>query len=218
MLRKDYLLSMMEEMTSAVASVLGLRRENKHVEALKQLDDLLNKQFRLRSDLLRRLPPEQIIELFRLGPGIEADKLQQVARILEEEAAIYLETDRTDEGIRILIKSLHLYLYSDVNGATRDIQVLPERIACIVNLVQEYELPADTSKLLVVYYEREDRLDEAADVWFGLSWEQPELLPDAEAFYTQLLDKTDAELQRGGLSRREVTEGLVEITQLHGRK
>lgn len=132
---------MMEELTSAVASVLGLRRENKHVEALKQLDDLLNKQFRLRSDLLRRLPPEQIIELFRLGPGIEADKLQQVARILEEEAVIYLETSRTDEGIRILMKSLHLYLYSDTNGATRDLQVLPERIACIVKLVREYELP-----------------------------------------------------------------------------
>ena len=136
---------------------------------------------------------------------------------MEEEAAIYLETDRTDEGIRILIKSLHLYLYSDLD-ATRDIQVLPERIACIVNLVREYELPADTSKLLAAHYEREDRLDEAADVWFGLAWEQPELLAEAEAFYTQLLDKTDAELQRCGLSRREVTEGLVEITQLHGRK
>ncbi|WP_068503481.1 DUF6483 family protein [Paenibacillus kribbensis] len=218
MLRKDYLLSMMEELTSAVATVLGLRRENKHIEALKQLDDLLNKQFRLRSDLLRRLPPEQIIELFRLGPGIEADKLQQVARILEEEAVIYLETDRTDEGIRILMKSLHLYLYSDSNGAARELQTLPERIACIVNLVCEYELPTETSRLLAAYYEREDRLDEAADVWFGLAWEQPELLSEAKSFYSQLLDKTNAELERGGISRQEVTEGLAEITQLHERK
>lgn len=218
MLRKDYLLSMMEELTSAVASVLGLRRENKHVEALKQLDDLFNKQFRLRSDLLRRLPPEQIIELFRLGPGIEADKLQQVARILEEEAVIYLETSRTDEGIRILMKSLHLYLYSDLNGATRNLQVLPERIACIVKLVHEYELLPETSKLLAVHYERENRLDEAADVWFGLAWEQPELLAEAETFYSQLLDKTNAELELGGISRQEVTEGLTEITQLHERK
>ncbi|KAF6629166.1 hypothetical protein H6F38_17865 [Paenibacillus sp. EKM208P] len=218
MLRKDYLLSMMEELTSAVASVLGLRRENKHVEALKQLDDLLNKQFRLRSDLLRRLPPEQIIELFRLGPGIEADKIQQVARILEEEAVIYLETSRTDEGIRILMKSLHLYLYSDLNGATRNLQVLPERIACIVKLVHEYELPLETSKLLAFHYERENRLDEAADVWFGLAWEQPELRAEAETFYSKLLDKTNAELELGGISRQEVTEGLTEITQLHERK
>ncbi|AUS28509.1 DUF6483 family protein [Paenibacillus sp. P2(2022)] len=218
MLRKDYLLSMMEELTSAVASVLGLRRENKHVEALKQLDDLLNKQFRLRSDLLRRLPPEQIIELFRMGPGMEADELQQVARILEEEAVIYMETSRIDEGIRILMKSLHLYLYSDLNGANRDLQVLPERIACIVQLVHEYELSPETSKLLAVHYERENRLDQAADVWFGLAWEQPELGSEAEAFYSQLLDKADAELERGGISRREIIEGLSEITQLHERK
>ncbi|KZE67461.1 hypothetical protein AV545_23095 [Paenibacillus jamilae] len=218
MLRKDYLLGMMEELTSAVASVLGLRRENKHVEALKQLDDLLNKQFRLRSDLLRRLPPEQIIELFRMGPGMEADELQQVARILEEEAAIYLETSKIDEGIRILMKSLHLYLYSDLNGATRDLQVLPERIACIVKLVHEYELPPETSKQLALHYERENRLDKAADVWFGLAWEQPELRLEAETFYSQLLDKTNAELERGGISRQEITEGLSEITQLHERK
>ncbi|AJE52466.1 DUF6483 family protein [Paenibacillus polymyxa] len=218
MLRKDYLLSMMEELTSAVASVLGLRRENKHVEALKQLDDLLNKQFRLRSDLLRRLPPEQIIELFRMGPGMEADELQQVARILEEEAVIYMETSRLDEGIRILMKSLHLYLYSDLNGATRDLQVLPERIACIVKLLHEYELSPETSKLLAVHYERENRLDQAADVWFGLAWEQPELRSEAEIFYSQLLDKTDAELERGGISRQEIIEGLSEITQLHERK
>ncbi|MCV9951381.1 DUF6483 family protein [Paenibacillus sp. BT-177] len=218
MLRKDYLLSMMEELTSAVASVLGLRRENKHVEALKQLDELLNKQFRLRSDLLRRLPPEQIIELFRMGPGMEADELQQVARILEEEAVIYMETSRLDEGIRILMKSLHLYLYSDLNGATRDLQVLPERIACIVKLLHEYELSPETSKLLAVHYERENRLDQAADVWFGLAWEQPELRSEAEIFYSQLLDKTDAELERGGISRQEIIEGLSEITQLHERK
>ncbi len=218
MLRKDYLLGMMEELTSAVASVLGLRRENKHVEALKQLDDLLNKQFRLRSDLLRRLPPEQIIEFFRMGPGMEADELQQVARILEEEAAIYLETSKIDEGIRILMKSLHLYLYSDLNGATRDLQVLPERIACIVKLVHEYELPPETSKLLAVHYEHENRLDKAADVWFGLAWEQPELRLEAETFYSQLLDKTNAELERGGISRQEIIEGLSEITQLHERK
>lgn len=208
----------MEELTTAVATVLGLRRENKHVEALNQLDDLLNKQFRLRSDLLRRLPPEQIIELFRLGPGIEADKLQQVARILEEEAVIYRETGRTDEGIRILMKSLHLYLYSDSHGAARELQDLPERIACIVNLLQEYELSSETGKLLAAYYEREGGLDKAADVWFGLAWEQPELRSEAESFYRQLLDKTDSELERGGISRQEVTEGLAEITQLHGRK
>lgn len=76
----------------------------------------------------------------------------------------------------------------------------------------------ETSKLLAVHYERENRLDEAADVWFGLAWEQPELLAEAETFYSQLLDKTNAELELGGISRQEVTEGLTEITQLHERK
>uniref|UniRef100_A0AAE9TIT6 DUF6483 family protein n=1 Tax=Paenibacillus polymyxa TaxID=1406 RepID=A0AAE9TIT6_PAEPO len=51
-----------------------------------------------------------------------------------------------------------------------------------------------------------------------MAWEQPELLSEAEAFYSQLLDKTNAELELGGISRQEVTEGLTEITQLHERK
>lgn len=211
MFRRDYLLKMIEEITEAAGDVFGLRREKKHTEALQELDDLLNKHFRLHSRLLQALPPENIIDLFRMRGGIEADKLQQVALILEEEALTRLDMKETELGIRGVIKALHLYVYSYMHGASVNLPALQERIAGSLAVIQEYSLPPATNRLLAQYYECQERLDAAADEWFRMSWEQPSLRTEGLAFYERMLDRTDAELEHGGVTRQEIKDGLQEL-------
>src|SRR4051812_2431469 len=98
MLRKDYLLRMMEEMTEAIGKVFTLKQQRKHTEALSELDELMRRQFGLNLSLLNSLPAEDVIEMFRFRGMIEVDNLQQAARLIEEEAYIYQEKAKV-EGI-----------------------------------------------------------------------------------------------------------------------
>ena len=88
MLRRDYLMRMVEDMTQMIAKVFALKQERKHTEALWELDDMLRRQFRLNSKLLRSLSASDIEQLFYNHGYLEADRLQGAARLLEEEAEI----------------------------------------------------------------------------------------------------------------------------------
>ncbi|MDO7907825.1 DUF6483 family protein [Paenibacillus sp. JX-17] len=213
MLRRDYLVRMIEEMTDVVARVFTLKQDKKHTEALLELDELLRKQFRLNSRLLNSMSAEDIIEWFRLRDGVEVDKVQQVARILEEEGRVLLDQGEQDEGIVRLIKSLHLYIYSDLNGAAREPQQLGDRIRDTLAAVKDYKLPQQTRMLLARFHEEQQKFDEAENLWYRLVRDTPELRSEAVAFYERLLTRNPEELEAGGLPLDEVQEGLNGLLQ-----
>ncbi|MFU1793433.1 DUF6483 family protein [Paenibacillus azoreducens] len=211
MFRKDYLMKMVEDMVEMVGKVFGLKQQKKYVEALWEIDDLLSKNFRLNSKLLNSLSTEDMIEMFRIGGAVEADKLQSVARLLEEEGGVYLDMGRKDEGLTRLIKTLHLYLYADLHGADHTMLKLPERIAMLKDQIKGYRLPAKTDKLLLGYEEAQGRYDEAENVLFRLLDQHELTEEEGHAFYQRLLQHTDNELSAGGLPRTEVEEGLEDL-------
>lgn len=211
MFRKDYLLQMVEDMVEMVGKVFGLKQQKKYTEALWEIDDLLSKNFRLNSKLLNSLSVEDIIEMFRLGGGIEADKLQTIARLLQEEAGVYLDMEQKDEGLIRLMKSLHLYLYADLHGADHTMLKLRERVAELKEGIKGYRIPAKTDQLLFRYEEERGRYDEAENALYRLLDQQEITEEEGLAFYQRLLTKSDEELEAGGLPREEVQEGSEEL-------
>jgi len=211
MFRKDYLLQMVEDMVEMVGKVFGLKQQKKYAEALWEIDDLLSKNFRLNSKLLNSLSVEDIIEMFRLGGGIEADKLQTIARLLQEEAGVYLDMEQKDEGLTRLMKSLHLYLYADLHGADHTMLKLPERVAELKEQTKGYRLPAKTDKLLLSYDEERGRYDEAENALYRLLDQREITEEEGLAFYQKLLTRSEEELEAGGLPREEVLEGAEEL-------
>ena len=211
MFRKDYLLQMVEDMVEMVGKVFGLKQQKKYTEALWEIDDLLSKNFRLNSKLLNSLSVEDIIEMFRLGGGIEADKLQTIARLLQEEAGVYLDMEQKDEGLIRLMKSLHLYLYADLHRADHTMLKLPERVAELKEGIKGYRIPAKTDQLLLRYEEERGRYDEAENALYRLLDQQEITEEEGLAFYQRLLTKSDEELEAGGLPREEVQEGSEEL-------
>ncbi|MWV47307.1 hypothetical protein GRF59_27305 [Paenibacillus sp. HJL G12] len=211
MFRKDYLLQMVEDMVEMVGKVFGLKQQKKYVEALWEIDDLLSKNFRLNSKLLNSLSVEDMIDMFRLGGGVEADKLQSIARLLEEEGGIYLDMDRKDEGLTRLMKSLHLYLYADLHGADHSILKLPERVEALKEQIKTYRLPAKTDKLLLDYEENRGHYAEAENALFRLLEQREMTEEEGLSFYHKILMRSDDELEAGGLPRSEVEEGMEEL-------
>ncbi|MFD1884125.1 DUF6483 family protein [Paenibacillus wenxiniae] len=208
MFRKDYLVGMIEDMTSMIAKAFGLKEQKKYTEALWEMDDLMRKNFRLNSELVNRMPTVEIIEMFRIGPTVEVDQLQGLARILRVESDIYEASDKQEEAVVRRIKALHLFLYSAVHGADRDLLNYPQHIDELLDELEEYLLPAAVEKWMVEYEEQEGYYDNAADALQRLNeLDAAEGMAAGAAFYERLHLKTDEQLEAGGLTRAEVEEG-----------
>ncbi|MOA03338.1 hypothetical protein D3C78_1228390 [compost metagenome] len=202
---------MIEEMTEIIGKVFGLKQQRKTVEALWALDELFQRQFRLNSNLLGSLSAKDIVDLFRNGELIEADKLQSLARLLKEEGDVYLLSGQSDEGTVRLMKALHLYLTSGLNGADRTLWQLDDQIKDLLLLLKGYRLHNETEKLLVQYEEAAGRYDLAENALFRLLKNGGAAKEEGIAFYERLLSLDPHELERGGLPLEEVKEGLDEV-------
>jgi hypothetical protein len=209
---------MIEDMTAMVAKVLTLKQERKTTEALWEVDELLNRHFRLNSRLLNSLSVEDIIDMFRLGGVLESDKLQGVARLLKEEGSIYAGNDDKEAALFRGMRALHLYLYADLHGADRELLHMTEEINELLQEVEAYRLPAKTERLLLPYRESLGRYSKAEDSLYRL-WEQGEdVAAEGTELYRRLLLKAPADLERGGLPFEEVKQGLQEWSKLTARE
>ncbi|WP_422658321.1 DUF6483 family protein [Paenibacillus sp. EC2-1] len=210
MYRKDYLLRLVEEMTQMLSKVFGLKQQKKHTEALWEIDEMLSRQFRLNSKLLHSLSPEDIVQLFRNGEIVEADKLQSAARLLEEEADILVDMDKQEEGNTLFVKVLHLYLSASIHGGDPRLYDLPHRINDLLKRVRIQELSDATEHLLFTYAVQEGKFASAEDSLYRLLGREALDYEIGKLFYERLLALQPEVLERGGLPLIEVEEGLKE--------
>lgn len=213
MLRKDYLTRMIEEMTEAVGEMLGLRRQQKNEQALEKLDGVLKRNFRMSEQMLRSLPAEELIQLFRQrGEAIDAESVQLVARLLQENAEIRENMGEEQEVAFARIKALHLYLYAALNGGSRELVDYPARIEEMRTGLERYRLPAVVERLIMLYEEREGNYVQAEDAMYrmlnGSPEDDPDALEEGRMFYARLSALEDDKLQAGGLTRAELEEGI----------
>ncbi|RCX13915.1 hypothetical protein DFP94_11926 [Fontibacillus phaseoli] len=217
MLRKDYLVRMIEEMTEIIGKVFDLKQQRKWIESLWELDELYKKQFRLNSRLVGSLAAKDIVELMRTGGNVEADKLQSLARLVKEEGDIYSVSGQPDEGIFRWMKALHLYLAASQHGADRDLWNISSEVNELLAILKGYQLPADTERLLMNYEESEGRYDQAENALYRLLKNGAAERAEGIAFYERLLILSRERLQQGGLPQEEVREGLQDWIDESGK-
>ncbi|MGG0824984.1 DUF6483 family protein [Paenibacillus turicensis] len=215
MLRRDYLVRMIEEMTEILGKVFGLKQERKFTEALWQLDDLYKRQFRLSNDLLRSLSAKDIVEIFHTGGKLEVDKLQNLAYLMKEEGNLLIAAGQQDEGTFTLMKSLHLYLTAAQGGADRTLWKLADQIDELIVDLNKYRLPKETEQLRLQYEEAEGRYGRAEDIIYIMLQEQWITREEALAFYERLLQMDHSTLSQGGLPIEEVHEALQELRNIN---
>lgn len=217
MFRRDYIVRMIEDMSAMIAKVLTLKQEKKTTEALWEVDELLNRHFRLNSRLLNSLSVEDIIDMFRLGGVLESDKLQGVARMLKEEASIYSEAGNKEAALFRAIRALHLFLYADLYGADREMLQMKREIDELMKDTEGYRLPVKTERLLLPYMESLGRYSKAEDSLYRL-WEQGvDVAAEGKELYSRLLLHTPVALELGGLPLAEVRQGQEEWNKLTSR-
>ncbi len=215
MINKDYILRMAEKFGRALAIILRLREYNKHEEALIYADDLLLQMTGLTSGFINSVSEDMLIQAISPLGMLNVDKCLWIAVLLKSEGEIYEELGNSNESYYRYLKSLNLYLLALFSEPT--LEDMQADIDELLNKLADYELPIGTKEKLFRYFEHIGAYDKAENTLFEIiepNTANVGFVGLGAAFYRRLLLKSDAELQKGNLSREEVEEGL---TQLNNR-
>ncbi|MHA6480602.1 DUF6483 family protein [Paenibacillus sp. strain BS8-2] len=212
MFQRDYFMRMIAQMTEAIGVIMKLRKENKQEEALFVIDELLDKEFRLSSKLIRSLSDEDLIKVMTTNGLPDTDHLQAIALLLKQEALLLAELGRENDSFAGYVKALRLFLRLSLMGAEPTLSVPNDEIRNLLATLRPYELPVPAKRLLMEWHETEGRYDELENVMYELIEDMALSTADAAAIYKRLLMQEDDKLTAGGLPREEINQGLTELT------
>lgn len=211
MYHKDYLMRLIEQLTAVVGRLMGLKKQQKHEQAISMIDEWLEKEFRLTSDLINVLSAKDIITILKTTDLDEKEKVIAVAAMIKEEGELYEALNEQGESRRRYLKSLQLFLAAEPDESVVGPIDCDKEIIVLLAKLAEYELPAETNKLLWPYYEKMGRYADAENILFELlemAAIDHQLAEEGVLFYKRLLEKEDQELLAGNLPREEVRQGL----------
>lgn len=134
MLRKDYIMRMLEEFVRVLARIVLLKETKHYVDAKQELDSLsmLITGFGLKQ--VKSLGAEGVKYVLSLNKESEIEKIYCTARILKEDAMILELEGKTEESLKSFKLSLELFeLVSDKEfdekpDALKEIEFLKEKI------------------------------------------------------------------------------------------
>lgn len=216
MIRRDYILRMIEEFIRALARIHSLKQGQRWNEAGEALDGEFKRLIgegaqavaRLsETDLLARLAQEGPTQLLR-------EKTLLLTTLLKEAGDLATAEGREEESRDCYLKTLHLLL--DVLGREDPFE-FPEFVPRVESLKQALEgspSPMRTHAMLMQYYERIGDFAKAEDELFAMLDAEPgneRLMEFGCVFYRRLLAQSDTTLNDANLPRGEVEEGLREL-------
>ncbi len=212
MIRRDYFLRAVQEMTQALARVLFLKQREEYTQAMQEIGAALRKLRDVPADDTKELSLEEWLELCRRHEGAASGLLLGLADLLHEQGELFSIQSRSDEAQGARVVALGLFLEALLRGETFVSKELMLKVEELIAQCAAGPMPASLRVRLVRYYEARGRFGAVEDVLFD--WRdsgEPGAVEAGAEFFERLLVKTDAELERGGLPRAEVEEGRREL-------
>ena len=217
MIERDYFMRMISILTQMIARILFLKNKKEFPKALLEIQTTGKTLLGIDGDFARRLSPSQIMQLFGSDLTVAVPKSYVAAILFKEEADVRALLGEEEESGQLYLRALTLLL--DVLEWANE-PVEPNH-AQVIEEVQEklkgYSLPVDMLDKLLGFHERMGQYDKAENLLFDILEIKPEYKAEGMLFYKRLLEKKDEELERGGLPRQEILEGIEEIGRTEAR-
>ena len=154
MFRSDYILRVIEQGTTALAVVLGLRRAQRHDEALAEIAQHLREQWGLELDFLAQLDVDSLVALVRWNEGVDVGKCVVLADMLQAEGEIRAELGQPAEHEDRLLKALALLLEAAHASDDSVLAGLAPRVEALSNQLADAVFPAAVNDRLGEFYDR----------------------------------------------------------------
>jgi len=216
MIRRDYILRMIEEFVRALARLRSLKQAQRWDEASVSLDGEFERLMGAGAQAVARLSETELLARLLQGEPTQAvrDKTFILVTLLQEAGDLEEACGRPGESRACRIKALHLLLYTLGSGEIGECPEFVPKIDMLTASLRDAPLPPQTQAMLMQHYERTGEFAKAEDALFALLEADSQNLAPVEfgvAFYRRLLTQSDAALSAGNLPRTEVEQGLQEL-------
>lgn len=216
MIRRDYILRMIEEFMQALSRIRSLKQDRRWSEASGELDAELKKLIGDNAQAVARLSETELLaRLMQDGPTHALrEKTLVLTTLLKEAGDVAAGADRMEESRECYLKALHLLLDTLARGEVFDCPEFVPKVELLRESLQATPLPTRTYALLMQHYERTGEFAKAEDALFAMLDAEPNndaIVEFGIAFYQRLLAQSDAVLNAANLPRAEVEEGLKEL-------
>lgn len=221
MIRRDYILRMIEEFMQALARLRSLKQDQRWNEASEELDAEFKKLIGDGAQAVARLSETELLaRLMQEGPTHALrEKTLLLTTLLKEAGDVATAEDRMEESQECYLKALHLLLETLARGEVFECPEFVPKVEMLRESLADAPVPARTHALLMQHYERTGEFAKAEDALFAVLDAEPDndaIVEFGIAFYQRLLTQSDAALNEANLPRAEVEEGLKELQ--HRRK
>ena len=216
MIRRDYILRMIEEFIQALARVNALKQDQRWQEAAGVVDEEFQRLIGMGAQAVARLTETELLARIIRGEPTQAvrDKTLMLTALLKEAGDVAALEERAEGSRSCYLKGLHLLLET---LAHEEVSAFPEfvpRVEMFAAVLRGSPLPLETQALLMQHYERSGEFAKAEDALFAMLEAEPGnagLVEFGASFYKRLQGRSDAALEAGNLPRPELAAGLAEL-------
>jgi len=215
MIRRDYILRMIEEFFQVLARIDALKKGQQWEKASGELDEGFRRLIGSGAESVARLTETELLALVIRGEPTLAvrEKTLMLTALLKEAGDIAAEQGQAEAGRSCYLKGLHLLLESLAGGEASDWPEFVPKIESFIAALSDSPLPLASQAMLMHHYERTAQFARAEDTLFAMLELEPAnrgLQEFGLAFYDRLRHQTDASLVAGGLPRAELEAGLAD--------
>jgi hypothetical protein len=211
MIRRDYILRMVQEMVQMLARVMFLKSRREYDQALSEINQAL-RQLGAEVGGQASLSVEDWIALCRKHEPSAAGLMMATADLLREQGEVLTLQEKPAEGHCSRVASLTLFLEAILTGETFISAELLAKVETLIDLTRGAARPTALWLRIVRYLETRGLYGLAEDEVFAWAETGNETArKEGLAFYERLLATSDDALQHGGLPRDEVLQGREEF-------
>lgn len=213
MIRRDYILRMLQEFLEVLSRIRALKQGQLWREAAAALDPEFQRLLGSGADAVLGLSDTELLaRLIRSDPPQATREKTFMLIALLKEAGEVATADGKD-GSRYYVKAVHLLLELLAQGDILDCPEFVPRVDELVRTLEGVPLPVETQARLMQHFERSGEFAKAEDRLYGIAETapgHPGLLEFGMAFYERLRRQGDDALLAGNLPRAELETGAAE--------
>ena len=222
MIRRDFILRMIEEFAQALARINSFKRDGRWGEASETLDSEFKRLTGEGAQAVARLSETELLaRLLQNDPThVLRDKTLILTALLNETGDVAAAQGRVEESQVCYLKALHLLLDVLARGEVFECPEFVPKVEMLESALKGAQLSVPIHALLMQHHERTGEFAKAEDALFAMLDVEPDnerIVEFGVAFYQRMLSQNDTALTSANLPRAEVEEGLKELENRRNR-
>ncbi|WP_299457298.1 DUF6483 family protein [uncultured Microscilla sp.] len=219
MIRRDYILKLIDQLVMALKKIRGLKDREFYEEALELIAEKKEAFLKIDAAYLDQLSVEDLQVLLDNDINRGKELWTFEVDLLFEEASIYDLLDNEPQVFRAYHQALTILTH--LIKKYREVNInLFDKLAIAVAYLRDFRLPWQSYEKIIDYYKATQQFAHAEDMLFQMATthidQATALLQLGHAFYAELLNMDDQVLSTGKLPRSEVESGLKAFKQKIG--